>query len=120
MCPGTATTQAPSLYGITNSNRTGRHLWGKNEFNSTFPTALACYMRDRGIRVVYLKLEPDLRVIAVEITVDELFNTNLPNNQLRFEFETRFEPYQQYDFNEISGFNLVVRNQGDAKLSPIQ
>lgn len=109
--------RAPSLYGITNSNRAGCHLWGKNEFNSTFPTALACYMRDRGVRAVYLKLEQDLTVTAGEISIDELFNTDLPNNQLRFEFETRFEPYQQYD---PSGFGLDVKNPGDMRLSLVQ
>jgi len=112
MSPGGAN-QVPSLYGITNSNRTGRHLWGKNEFNSTFPTALACYMRDRGVRPVYLRLQEDLTIAAADISVDELFNSNRPNHQLRFDFETRFEPYAQYDFQDIGPIDLVVKHDGD-------
>ncbi len=106
MSPGAATTQAPTLYGITNSNRTGDHLWGKNEFNSTFPTALACYMRDKGVRAVYLTLNEDLRVTTSEITIDDLFNTNRPNDELRFEFEASFEPYKQYAFDDIGPIDL--------------
>ncbi|EFL4562358.1 HindVP family restriction endonuclease, partial [Escherichia coli] len=35
-----------SLYGLKNTNRKESDLWGKNQFNSSFPTSLACYMRD--------------------------------------------------------------------------
>ncbi|GEM_PF-1717684 len=45
---------APSLYGISesNSSRSGAALWGKNQFNSTFPLSLSLYMRDKGIKPV--------------------------------------------------------------------
>ncbi|MCM5274318.1 HindVP family restriction endonuclease, partial [Escherichia coli] len=33
-----------SLYGLKNTNRKESDLWGKNQFNSSFPTSLACYM----------------------------------------------------------------------------
>jgi hypothetical protein len=103
----------PSLYGISHSNREGEQLWGKNQFNSTFPTALACYMRDKGIRAVYLTLGEDLLVTASEISIDDLFNTDRPNNQLRFDFEIRYEPYQQYALDDIGGIDLVVMHNGD-------
>ena len=35
------------LYGIYNSNRTVNDHWGKNCFNSSFPTSAACYMLDK-------------------------------------------------------------------------
>ena len=50
------------LYGIDNSNRENEDLWGKNQFNTTFPTSLACYMRDRDIPAVYLYVDKDLKV----------------------------------------------------------
>jgi hypothetical protein len=103
----------PSLYGITHSNRTGAALWGKNQFNSTFPTALACYMRDKGIPAVYLTLGEDLKVRAEEISIDALFNSERPNDQLQFDFEISYEPYQQYAFDAIGGIDLVVKHHGD-------
>lgn len=35
-----------SLFGLKNSNRdfSSKDNWGKNQFNSSFPAALACYM----------------------------------------------------------------------------
>lgn len=43
-----------SLYGIENSNRNfaDPYYWGKNQFNSSFPIALTCYMRDQGLSPV--------------------------------------------------------------------
>lgn len=104
----------PGLYGISNSNRRGTHLWGKNEFNSTFPAALACYMRDHDVRAVYLSLGQNLQVTATELPINQLFNTTRPNDQLRFEFETRFEPYQQYALDDIGPIDLVIKHDGDA------
>lgn len=117
---GAAIPPAASLYGITHSNRGGEDLWSKNQFNSTFPTALACYMRDRGVRAVYLTLREDLTVTASEIAIDELFNTERPNDQLRFDFEARFEPYQSYALDDIGGIDLVVKHEGDEGPSSIQ
>lgn len=43
--------EVPALYGLSadNSSRTGKDLWGKNQFNSTFPLSLCLFMRDQGI-----------------------------------------------------------------------
>ena len=47
----------PGLYGISASNRTNMDLWGKNQFNSSFPIALACdhigfEQVERGLHIV--------------------------------------------------------------------
>lgn len=47
------------LYGIYHSNRTADDHWGKNCFNSSFPTATACYMLDTGIRAIYITLSAE-------------------------------------------------------------
>jgi hypothetical protein len=102
MGPGTAMPPPASLYGISHSNRGAKALWGKNQFNSTFPTALACYMRDKRIPAVYLTLGEDLKVTVSAITIDELFNTEKPNDQIRFDFESPFAPYQSYALDNIA------------------
>ena len=63
----------PGLYGISASNRTNMDLWGKNQFNSSFPIALACYMRDHGFKAVYLMLDKKLKVMPIELSFDDLF-----------------------------------------------
>jgi hypothetical protein len=76
----------PALYGIAHSNRdfTDPYYWGKNQFNSAFPVALACFMRDAGIKPVYLRINKDRKIFHEEIAVSDLFNTSLENNQLFF------------------------------------
>lgn len=98
----------PNLYGITKSNRTGIDLWGKNQFNSTFPASLACYMRDKEIPAIYLSINEKLEVIATEISIDEVFNTKAKNTELTFDFETKFENYQKFAFDDIKGIDLVI------------
>jgi hypothetical protein len=109
----------PTLYGITNSNRRGKDLFGKNQFNSSFPLSLACYMRDSGMTAVYLYLDDNLKVQSKEISFDEIFNTSLPNDQLRFDFESKYIPYQDYAYNDIKGIDLVVKHN-DEWLRPLE
>src|SRR4030067_55959 len=100
----------PSLYGITHSNRdfSDSYYWGKNQFNSSFPVALTCFMRDSGINPVYLRLNSDRKIFHEEITVSELFNTKLSNDKLYFSFESRFEPFKQFVHDELETIDLVV------------
>lgn len=46
----------PSFFGIKCSNRnfSKEKYWGKNQFNSSFPAALACYMRSKRLTAVYI------------------------------------------------------------------
>lgn len=100
-----------SLFGINNSNRKGKDLWGKNQFNSSFPASLACYMREKGIKAVYLSLDSNLNVVTKEISIDELFNTQTPTDEITFNFESKFEPYQKYAFDDIKGIDLVIKDK---------
>ncbi|MDE0215176.1 MAG: HindVP family restriction endonuclease [bacterium] len=83
------------LYGLSSSNRKGSDLWGKNQFNSTFPMALCCYMRDNGMNPVYISFEQEgqFRASDNEIAFDRVFGTVDPN--IRFEFEAEFTPIKK-------------------------
>lgn len=98
-----------ALYGIKHTNRAGAALWGKNQFNSTFPASMACYMRDHNHPAIYLTVKPDLTTECVELPVSQLFNTTLPNDKLFFEFEAKFEPYQPFVYGELERVDLVIR-----------
>lgn len=110
--------RTPALYGICNSNRTGdpsnrNNYWGKNQFNSAFPVSLACYMRDQGIPAVYLCLNEQLQVERTEISIEDVFNSTQTNRDLRFDFESKYAPYQQYSYDDISHIDLVIKHQDE-------
>lgn len=112
------------LFGIEHSNRTVDDHWGKNCFNSSYPTATACYMLEHDIPAIYVKLDNvdgDLRVVADEIPISRVFNSgNKMPSDLFFSFESIFEPYQQYSFDTIDGIDLVVKDLDGNFLSPIE
>lgn len=102
----------PSLYGITHSNRdfSDQYYWGKNQFNSAFPVALACFMRDHDINAEYLRIDKNRKIYHEELPIGELFGTGLPNDNLYFSFESRFEPYSDFVHDELETIDLVVKN----------
>ena len=81
--------------------------------------ALACYMRDRGMPVVYIQHTQELTTRISEISVDRLFNTKIPNNQLNFQFESRYLPFRQFVHDELETIDCVVM-YGENYLRPME
>ncbi len=111
-----------SLYGVENSNRNfaDPHYWGKNQFNSSFPVALACYMRDRGVPLVYLLDDGDGINIS-EISVENVFGTTLANSDIFFSFESRFDPYECFVHDSLKAIDLVTLSASDnTPLRPLE
>lgn len=100
----------PSLFGITRSNRdfTDPYYWGKNQFNSAFPVALACYMRSRSIPLAYVTYRDEVGTTIGELDVSDLFGSTLPNEALYFSFESRFEPFREHVHDELPPIDLVI------------
>jgi len=110
----------PTLYGIEHSNRSKNDFWGKNQFNSSFPVALACYMRDKGIKPVYISLSSDFEIINTETSFDDIFRTTLSNKSLNFCFESKYEPYQVFSREDIGSIDLVIKDTNDNFISPLE
>lgn len=112
------------LFGIKHSNRSVNDHWGKNCFNSSYPTATACYMLANNIPAIYIHLDNiagELCVVADEIPINEVFNCGSVNSDnLYFSFESVFEPYQQYSFDTIDGIDLVVKDLTGNYLAPLE
>ena len=100
---------SPGLYGISeqNSSRHGKSLWGKNQFNSTFPLALCLYMRDHGIKPV--------SVVGVEDSIvtkdcfwdfDQIVGAKKENPY--YHFEKVFDAYSNLSRNFVDKIDLVV------------
>ncbi len=118
-----ATLPTPSLFGITRSNRNfaDPYYWGKNQFNSAFPVALACYMRSKHIPLVYVKFKDREHTQVGELDVGELFGSTEPSEKLHFSFETRFDRFRSFVHDELPAIDLVV-STGDPvqQIRPIE
>ncbi|MDD2816647.1 MAG: HindVP family restriction endonuclease [Thiotrichaceae bacterium] len=101
-----------ALFGLKNSNRdfTQRESWGKNQFNSSFPTALACYMHSKDLNPVYLELNNELKVAHSKINVADLFGMNPSSEELFFSFESDYVPYRQLVIGNLPRIDLVTQN----------
>ncbi len=115
---------ANGLFGIEHTNRPDKQHWTKNCFNSSFPTALACYMMEHNIPAIYAKLaivEGRLKVVCDTIRINELFNCgDRKANELYFAFESKYEPYQYFCFDSLDGIDLVVKTLTGEYLSPVE
>jgi len=102
----------PALFGLNNSNRdfSSKDSWGKNQFNSSFPAALACYMHSKSINPVYLILDDKTDVKHTKISVNELFGINPLSPEIFFAFESDFTPFQHLVVGNIPRIDLVTQN----------
>ena len=101
----------PSLYGITgdNSSRSGKDLWGKNQFNSTFPLSLCLYMRDNKIPPVAVvsrrgKIQTNDSVWKMESVIGDAYRNPY------YHFEKSFDGYTKFQAKEASAdkIDLVI------------
>lgn len=76
----------PRLFGIDRSNRdyTLADTWGKNQFNSSFPASLACYLHSKGMKAVYYKTKQDMKNDIHYIGIDELYGVDPLGNDMVF------------------------------------
>ncbi len=114
--------EPPALYGIRNSNRSGDELWSKNRFNSTFPVALACYMRDKGIKPVYISLDGAINHLATDgqISISDVFGLRSRGERIRFDFESAFKPFDRYFYDSLAAIDLVTRTASGTYKRPIE
>ena len=113
---------SPSLYGIKHSNRNfwDRYCWGKNQFNSSFPVALCCYMRDRKYGTILISQKGETTETST-VGFDDVFGTQLPNSELKFCFESAFTPYGEFVEDEMEVIDLVIKNfKTDEFIRPLE
>jgi len=108
---------SPSLFGLQYCNRdfSQKESWGKNQFNSAFPTALACYMYAQSLEAIYLKLDDNSKVSHSTISIKELFKIEPFSKELSFEFESVFSPYQPFVIGNLPRIDLVTQDINQKK-----
>ena len=112
-----------ALYGVVNSNRkfSERVYWGKNQFNSSFPVALCCYMRDKGHKALSISMKRDLSTKIGEMSFDTVFGTKLPNDKIFFKFESDFTPFEPFVADSLEKIDVViVNNETREEIRPLE
>ena len=113
----------PSLFGITLSNRnfSDPYYWGKNQFNSAFPVALACYMRSKDKPLVYVKYRDETTTSVGEIEIANVFGSKLADDALYFSFESRFDSFKNFVHDDLPAIDLVVcAGNRDNQIKPLE
>ena len=85
----------PSLYGLVNTNRdfTDRETWGKNQFNSSFPAALCCYLASKNLEANYISISNG-QISPSLISIEDVFGIKANDEDAFFAFESLHSPYQ--------------------------
>jgi hypothetical protein len=103
----------PSLFGLDFTNRdfSKPNSWGKNQFNTSFPASLACYMHSKGLNPVYLELDESKNIVNSEKCFPDLFGLAPLSEELYFAFETSFSVYATYAKGIVPRADLVIMNR---------
>lgn len=101
------------LFGLENSNRdfSQANSWGKNQFNSSFPAALCCYMEQKGLRANYIKTSTEAVMSIGEIPISDMFGTKVLDENSYFAFEATHTPFQKYVVGTLPRTDLVIQDQ---------
>lgn len=101
----------PSLFGLKNSNRdfSNADSWGKNQFNSSFPASLVCYMASKKLDLNYISIK-NKKFGINNICANDLFVLPFDDKKLYFSFETQYTPFQKFVIGNLPRTDLVLMN----------
>jgi type II restriction enzyme len=100
-----------SLFGLNNSNRdfSNEKAWGKNQFNSSFPAALSCYLDHKKLAANYISiLNQKFGINSIDIV--DVFGIRPTEENIYFAFEAQYTPFQKYVIGTLPRTDLVIQN----------
>lgn len=102
----------PSLFGLKNTNRdfTQRETWGKNQFNSSFPAALCCFLASKDLQANYLAITKG-RFSPSLIPIKNVFGISANDKDAYFAFESQHTPYQKFVVGALPRTDLVMQRE---------
>ena len=102
----------PTLFGLNKTNRdyTKKETWGKNQFNSSFPASLCCYLASKGIEANYLSIYNGEFQVKT-ISIDKVFSIKADSDDLYFAFEAQHSPFQKYLIGTLPRTDLVIQKE---------
>lgn len=102
----------PGLFAQDHNNSsrdyTKPKVWGKNQFNSSFPASLVAYMYSKGIKPVYLCTDNNNNVVHKYIGGDTLFGINPLADNAFYNYEAGYTAFDQYYTGEREKIDLVM------------
>ncbi len=104
--------EATGLYGLENTNRdfTKKKSWGKNQFNSSFPASLCCYLSSIGEEANYLSIQKGKYSSVSTIKIEDVFGIKVDSPDIYFAFESIHIPFQEYVVGSLPRTDIVVLN----------
>ena len=104
--------ESPSLFGLSKTNRdfSRKESWGKNQFNSSFPASLCCYLASKNIEANYLSIQNGVYV-PTTIKIQDVFNISANSEDLYFAFEAQHTPFQKFVIGTLPRTDLVIQRQ---------
>lgn len=105
----------PGLFGIQYSNRnfSEKDSWGKNQFNSALPAALAVFLETQGFENVYLMLDDDLKIYHSYISTTDLYGVSPISQDIFYSFESQYLPFQQLVIGDFPRVDLVTLSRAN-------
>jgi type II restriction enzyme len=99
------------LFGLHKSNRdfTHKKAWGKNQFNSSFPAALCCYLFKEQLAANYIAMSEEGLKIG-ELGIDQVFGISPQDPNLYFAFEAQHTPFQKYVVGRLPSIDLIIHD----------
>lgn len=106
----------PGLFGLKNTNRdfSLKEFWGKNQFNSSFPASLCCYLASKNLKANYLSIS-DGEFKAKLIDIDDVFGISASSDDLYFAFESQHTPFQKYVVGSLPRTDLVIQKKSSGE-----
>lgn len=102
----------PGLFGLNKTNRdfTQRETWGKNQFNSSFPAALCCFLAKNNFLANYLSINNG-NLHPSFISIKDVFGIDANDNDTYFAFESQHTPYQKFIVGSLPRTDLVIQRE---------
>jgi len=102
----------PGLFGLNNTNRdfTQKKSWGKNQFNSSFPASLCCYLASKNIQANYLAISNG-KLTPGFIRIASVFGMDANDRDAYFAFESQHTPYQKFIIGTMPRTDLVIQKK---------
>jgi hypothetical protein len=103
---------SPRLFGLEKTNRdfTKKESWGKNQFNSSFPASLCCYLASKNIDANYLSIENG-KYSVTTIEIDKVLGISSKSSDLYFAFEAQHTPFQKYVIGTLPRTDIVIQKE---------
>ncbi len=103
---------SPRLFGLKKTNRdfSKKSAWGKNQFNSSFPASLCCYLASKNIEANYLAIQEG-EYTPTTVKIEEVFGISPKSDDLYFAFEAQHTPFQKFVKGTLPRTDVVVQKE---------